>query len=93
LATVYLLSSAKDVLQQLDPDERDALRADLQKLTEAPAVKAQIGPRDYEAVQVSDGWVAVYRDLEPDEPGGSAQERTIAVMDLVRPDKVKRSWP
>jgi hypothetical protein len=93
MATVYLLSSAKDVLQQLDPDERDALRADLQKLTEAPAVKAQIGPRDYEAVQVSDGWVAVYRDLEPDEPGGSAQERTIAVMDLVRPDKVKRSWP
>jgi hypothetical protein len=87
MTQVYLVNSVKDVLADIDPTERKTLEADLQKVTDAPRTKVKVADKEYEAAEVSHGWVAVYRDLEPNEAPTRPYERAVAVMDLVRTDE------
>jgi hypothetical protein len=86
MTQVYLASSAKDVLNRVDAAERKGLVDDLQALPNVPApnvTKVEIEGQQYEAAAVSDEWVAIYRDLKPEETPTHRHERAIAVMDLL----------
>ena len=88
------MDSVRDVLNNVKPDERESLTAELQGLPDVPAnnvTKVQLEGQEYEAAAVSDGWVAVYRDLERDEAPTPPYERAIAVVDLVPTDEAAAS--
>jgi hypothetical protein len=92
MTQVYLVSAARDVLDGVEPDERKTLTAELQSLPDVPAAevtKVQLEGQEYEAAAVSDGWVAVFRNLQPDET--PTHERAIAVMDLLPTDDAAAS--
>ncbi|GAC1395586.1 MAG: hypothetical protein NVS4B6_00440 [Mycobacterium sp.] len=94
MTQVYLVGSVRNVLDDVQPSERDTLTADLEGLPDVPAAdvtKVEVDGREYEAAAVSDGWVAVYRDLEPDEAPTRHYERAIAVVDLVPTDAAASS--
>lgn len=89
MTTVYVLSAAEDVLAAVGDDKREAIAADLEHLDSANGVHLTIENKEYEAAELVDGWVAVYRRLAPGELGAIPGENAIAVFDLVRPDTVE----
>ncbi len=88
MSSIYLMSAAEDMLHAVGRDAKAALAADLQTLADGPGVALTVDGTEYKAALLEDGWVAVYRELQPGEPGAKPGEKTIAVMDLLRPDPV-----
>lgn len=87
---VVMTDAATATLRRLDSDQKASIAADLRKLTDpsatATAINIQAGDKRYTAQVLSNGWVAVYRDLKPTEPRAKPGQRTLVVMDLLAPD-------
>lgn len=87
-AAVVLTGSASDEVRQLDRSVKGQVIDELRDLESAgwPEIQFAIEGKLYTARALPSGYVAVYRELTPQERHGD--QREIAIIDLLPPQPV-----